>query len=641
MKNRKNFIKSSLFSLFFLASCSPITNSSSLSSSTPEEEFVAVPQTYRTGSFRLELMNTVLREGTTFYDGTNPTLYFGGRPYAQQVTYTITKGDASFSATEPLSIGTYNFEAKATLMTESLKGVFSVKKSTTILAEEGKGYYTLSEDEVQKTRLENFTYVGSLSEGKTSSLGSPKLLVIPLTFSDTSFSQRELNKIEKAYFGKDEETSWESLVSYYEKSSYGKLKFQGNVTAPYQYSFSSKEVEDRYLAKTLTVNSIIDTAVNEVLKRDNLKRSDYDTNGDGYLDGIEIIYKSSREMTDSTSSLWWCFTSSLHNNSNKENPVLNRYFWSLYSQIETPYYSDSIDAHTLVHETGHMLGLNDYYDYSSQSVPAGAVDMMDRNIGDHGAYSKYMLGWVAPKVIDGSASDFEITLSSFTDTGDCVILRNTTTDPFNNTPYDEYLMLSYVTPTGVNEQDSYGYGEYNYAGFGNRGGYSKAGLQVMHIDNRLLSFEGSHVTDANEIDYSKAAYTDVLSNEEEIQVVDGNRVLTRSPSFTMSSNTPTQSYGIGSNGLFGTTPKIKEITAIPASKTLLFQGSNGTQAMGLQSNLFGTKEYDCGASYFSNYDFRKLFNNEIVWNDGSRNNFNFQVLEQRDDSITLRFLKNF
>lgn len=641
MKNRKNFIKSSLFSLFFLASCSPITNSSSLSSSTPEEEFVAVPQTYRTGSFRLELMNTVLREGTTFYDGTNPTLYSGGRPYTQQVTYTITKGGASFSATEPLSIGTYNFEAKATLMTESLKGVFSVKKSTTILAEEGKGYYTLSEDEVQKTRLENFTYVGSLSEGKTSSLGSPKLLVIPLTFSDTSFSQRELNKIEKAYFGKDEETSWESLVSYYEKSSYGKLKFQGNVTAPYQYSLSSKEVEDRYLAKTLTVNSIIDTAVNEVLKRDNLKRSDYDTNGDGYLDGIEIIYKSSREMTDSTSSLWWCFTSSLHNNSNKENPVLNRYFWSLYSQIETPYYSDSIDAHTLVHETGHMLGLNDYYDYSSQSVPAGAVDMMDRNIGDHGAYSKYMLGWVTPKVIDGSASDFEITLSSFTDTGDCVILRNTTTDPFNNTPYDEYLMLSYVTPTGVNEQDSYGYGEYNYAGFGNRGGYSKAGLQVMHIDNRLISFEGSKVDEDDNIDYSKAAYTDVLSDNEEISLIDGEKVLTSSPSFTMSSNTPSQSYGISSNGKFGQTPKFKEITAIPASKTLLFQGSNGTQAMGLQSNLFGTKAYDCGSSYFSNYDYRKLFSDGITWNDRSQNNFNFQVIEQRDESITLRFLKNF
>ena len=639
MKNRKNIYKTALFSLVFLASCAstPATSSSSLK----EEEFTPVPQTYRTGSFRLELQNTVLREGTTFYDGTIPTLYSGGRPYTQQVTYSLTKGNDSFSASEPLSVGRYNFEAKATLMSESLKGSFEVKKSTTILGQEGKGYYTLSEEDVLKTRLENFTYVGSLSEGKTPSIGSPKLLVIPLTFSDTSFSQRELDKLQKAYFGKDTDTSWESLVSYYEKSSYGKLKFEGKVVAPYQYSLSSKEVEDRYLAKSLTVGKIVDAVVEAVLKRDGLNRNDYDDNQDGYLDGVEIIYKSSREMTSSTQNLWWCFTSSLHNNPNQENPIQDRYFWSLYSQIETPYYSNSIDAHTLVHETGHMLGLNDYYDYSSQSVPAGAVDMMDRNIGDHSAYSKYMLGWVTPKVIDGSASDFEVTLSSFTDTGDCVILRSTTEDPFNKTPYDEYLMLSYITPTGVNEQDSRGYGEYNYAGYGNRGGYSEAGLQVMHIDNRLLSFEGSHVTDANEIDYSKAAYTDVLSDEEEIQVVDGNRVLTRSPSFTMSSNTPTQSYGIGSNGLFGTTPKIKEITAIPASKTLLFQGSNGTQAMGLQSNLFGVKEYECGASYFSNYDFRKLFNNETVWNDGSKNNFNFQVLEQTDDSITLRFLKNF
>mgnify|MGYP007084334279 FL=1 len=63
--------------------------------------------------------------------------------------------------------------------------------------------------------------------------------------------------------------------------------------------------------------------------------------------------------------------------------------------------------------------------------------------------------------------------------------------------------------------------------------------------------------------------------------------------------------------------------------------------MGVQSNLFGTKEYDCGSTYFSNYDYRKLFNDDLVWNDGSKNNFNFQVLEQKDDSITLRILKNF
>ena len=640
MKNQKNIIKIALFSLVLLSGCMQTPSSSSFSSSS-EEEFVPVPATYRTGSFRLELANTLLREGTTFYDGTSPILYSGGRPYTQQVVYSINKDGVSFSAAEPLSIGRYTFKAKATLMSDSLKGTFEVKKSATALGKEGKGYYTISEEETLKTRLQNFTYVGALSEGKTPSIGSPKLLVIPLSFSDTSFSQKELNKIEKAYFGKDADTSWESLVSYYEKSSYGKLKFEGKVVAPYQYSLTSKEVEDRYLGKTLTVNDIVDSVVREVFKRDNLNRKDYDDNEDGYLDGVEIIYKSSREMTDSTKTLWWCFASSLHNEPKKENPIQNRYFWSLYSQIETPYYSDSIDAHTLVHETGHMLGLNDYYDYTSKTVPAGAVDMMDRNIGDHCAYSKYMLGWVTPKVVDGSASDFEITLSSFTDTGDCLILRNTTEDPFNNTPYDEYLMLSYITPSGVNEQDSHGYGEYNYAGYGNRGGYSKAGLQAMHIDNRLLSFEGSKVSENNEIDYSKAAYTDALNNEESIQIVDGNRILTSSPSFTMSSNTPTQSYGINSNGLFGVTPKIKEITAIPASKTLLFQGSNGTQAMGVQSNLFGTKEYDCGSTYFSNYDYRKLFNDDLVWNDGSKNNFNFQVLEQKDDSITLRILKNF
>ncbi len=632
MKNRKISIGLAFFSLLCVTGCNE--------SPTEETSFVVTPKTYRVASYRLELANSVLREGTTFYDGTNPILYKGGSLYEQKITYTIKKGNASYSAGDRLSAGSYTFEAKTGAMSsdEVIKGDFEVRSSRPIEGREGKGYHTLSDEEVSRTAVSNYKFVGSLGEGKTASTGSPNLLVIPLYFEGDglTFSDKELNKIEKAYFGKAEETSWESVTSYYEKSSYGKLKFQGKVVSPYCYPSSSLSVEKAFLAGRLSVNDIVEGAVKEVLSRDNINPTDYDTNSDGYLDGIEIIYKTTQSMTEATTSLWWCFTSSLHTEANKESPVTDRYFWSLYSQIETPYYQNSIDAHTIVHETGHMLGLNDYYDYDSKSVPAGAVDMMDRNVGDHSAYSKYLLGWINPKIIDGSASDFKITLSSFTDTGDCVILRNTVSDPFNGTPYDEYLMLSYVTPTGVNLQDSQGYAEYSY-----KGCYKRSGLQLTHIDNRLMSFEGSAVSSDGYLDYSKAAYTDILANEEKIEAIDGKNILTKSPSFTMTSNSASQSYAIDAKGNFVGNSKYREITLVPANKSTSFLSSTDLSAMGSQANLFGLSSYGCGSSYFSNYAYKGLFPDETTWNDGSQNNYVFEVLSQSNSTITIRFIKNF
>ena len=641
MKNRKILVISALFFISPLFSCaSDNVPSSSSPSSSQKEEFVLEPATFRVGNFRLELKNTRLLEGTTFVDGAAPFLYSGGKPVNGQITYLVKKNGTAFPADEPLSVGEYTFEVNTSAMTENITGSFSVRPSQTTQGEEGKGYHTISSSQSEKYRIENFSGIGALGDGKTPSIGSPKILVIPLSFSDTSFSKGELDKIEKAYFGKKEETSWESLRSYYESSSYGKLTFEGMVTDPFQYRLSSLETEQSYLAQTLTVSQIVDEVVSSVFTRDNLDPSDYDYDGDGYLDGVEVIYKSSRSMNANTEGLWWCFTSSLFDEPDKNSPKLNRYFWSLYSQIETYYYSDAIDAHTLVHETGHMLGLNDYYNYDGTSFEGGLVDMMDHNVGDHGAYSKYLLGWVTPKVVDGTSDDFTVTLSSFTDTGDCLILRNTVDDPFNGTPYDEYLMLSYITPTGVNEQDSHGYGEFNY-GYGRGAAYAKSGLLLNHIDNRVISLKGSTINDAGGLKTTKASYTDEISNEEAIETIDGERTLTSSLTYTVSNNTPSQSQSVRSDGSLSNSSSVKETTIIPASKTRAFQGRSATSQMGSQDLLFGTKEFSCGSSYFSNYAYRNLFLSGTTWNDGSQNNFNFQIVSQTGSDVTIRFIRNF
>ena len=74
-----------------------------------------------------------------------------------------------------------------------------------------------------------------------------------------------------------------------------------------------------------------------------------------------------------------------------------------------------VDAHTFIHETGHLLGLDDYYDYNDYRGAKGGLygaDMMDNNIGDHGSVNKLLLGWIEPTVVCG-AGEINIDLLSF------------------------------------------------------------------------------------------------------------------------------------------------------------------------------------------------------------------------------------
>ena len=78
------------------------------------------------------------------------------------------------------------------------------------------------------------------------SVGESKILVIPIQTSDDKFTQKELKLIQDGFFGTEEETGWESVASYYEKSSYGKLSISGEVTAPITLNFSTAQLEAKY-----------------------------------------------------------------------------------------------------------------------------------------------------------------------------------------------------------------------------------------------------------------------------------------------------------------------------------------------------------------------------------------------------------
>ena len=318
---------------------------------------------------------------------------------------------------------------------------------------------------------------------KLKSLGEQKILVIPVVikgFEDLATKEVK-DQINTAFFGDTEDTGFESVASYYNKSSYGRLTLKGKVTDFFSPNLTAEEILSysnpnygEYGLFNLS-NLAIDWYKEN---HDDIK--DYDNNQDGFVDGVWLIYLApnySNAIGKVPSDLMWAFSFSNFDNLGKgdvNSPLAMSYSWASYDFMYDGYGNDVIDAHVYIHETGHMLGLEDYYCSSGANIsPMGRVDMMDDDLGDHSPYSKFALGWCEPYIIDEAGT---ITLNSFTETGDCLLFK---TNNYNNTPFDEYIMIDYVTPTGLNEKDY-------IEGYRNKYGYQEVGVRFTYINSLAI-----------------------------------------------------------------------------------------------------------------------------------------------------------
>ena len=304
-----------------------------------------------------------------------------------------------------------------------------------------------------------------------------KVLVIPVEFTDYKADNQMVEVLEKAFFGTSEETGWESLKSYYYKSSYGKCNITGTVLPVFSTGNSSTYYDN--LEDDAAVNSIIKAALEKYDA--SINYDEYDSDGDKYIDSIYIIYTAPINY-ESDDSLYWAFS--------------YQYFtddYEYYDNVEADFYCfmgyDFIfealangqkvkyNAETIIHESGHLFGLDDYYDYDDSKGPKGGIgggDMMDYNVGDHNAFSKLILGWLTPSVIDANniSADITIDLNSFGNTGDCLVICN----GWENSYFDEYYVIDFYTPDGLNALE---------AGFS--GLFSTSGIRIYHIDATLNS----------------------------------------------------------------------------------------------------------------------------------------------------------
>ena len=345
------------------------------------------------------------------------------------------------------------------------------------------------------------------------SVGDQKVLVVPVTFTNTTqYATPAVHEmIEKTFFGESDETGWESVASYYKKSSYGKLNLIGEVQPYFNFDLTTRQVGELEVSRTQGIGEgfywdqthhLIETLY-DTLDADLLK--DYDQDGDGHVDALWMVYIADiHALGGGDNDPFWAYKFYWNRLPDTAKPTPNVYAWASYNfALEgTGYDSDKPDAHTFIHEMGHVLGLPDYYDYDSKTSPTGALDMMDNNIGDHNMYSKYRLNWATPYYVTGNA---KIKLKPAESSGEFVLIKN----DWNGHVYDEYILLEYYTPTGLNEKDSLNNGYVTKNSNGGIKNFTDKGVRMWHVDSRLQLH-----TFSNEGDHISSAYTDEITYDE-------------------------------------------------------------------------------------------------------------------------------
>ncbi len=342
------------------------------------------------------------------------------------------------------------------------------------------------------------------------SVTSAKYLIVPIWFTDSDdfididYRENVRQDIEKAYLGTEEETGWESVKTYYAKDSFGKLEIDGVVTDWYPCQYSYKDFCEENSGISMTRNLVLQVYTWYKKNNGNAPLLDFDRDTDGFIDSVILIYGALDQYglyysgvdtgKENNGNMWgYTYWAADGNKCNRYNPGPNAFFWASYdfmyswgdyakSRTGKSNYGTGdtkhtiIDSHTFVHETGHLFGLPDYYNYGGGTSASLQFSMQDHNIGAHDPYSRFALNWASAYV---PTETVKLHLKPMEESGEFILL----TPQYNNSAFDEYLAIELYTPTRLNEMDA----TYNYGGY--HVGPQTFGVRLWHIDSRLYSIK--------------------------------------------------------------------------------------------------------------------------------------------------------
>jgi len=265
-------------------------------------------------------------------------------------------------------------------------------------------------------------------------VGSPKIFVLLIEFADYPHNSptNDQAAITKKLFGKPTGGSlpYDNLSNFYARASYGKLDLSNGVTLGW---YNTNLPRSMVTKTTAGREQLIMTALNSF--NPTVDFSTFDNDGDGYIDYFGVIWSG---PDSGWASFWWGYQTVW-----QENPsyTLDRKKLWLYSwQWESKPVGGVFNPLAMIHETGHALGLPDYYDYTKGTGPNGGVGGLDQmdNYGDHNCFSKWMLDWISPTVIASGSQ--RLTLKASGNSPDAVMMMP---EAANSKLFSEYFMAQH------------------------------------------------------------------------------------------------------------------------------------------------------------------------------------------------------
>lgn len=344
-----------------------------------------------------------------------------------------------------------------------------------VISRNSKGYLVRSADnsqikKVAARRAERNAQRAQRAERRKSLAAADmdKGLVILVQFADRSFASGNTREAFDDMLNGDNYTYDEatgSVRQYYSDQSDGKfqpnLVVYGPVTLSKGYAYygsNSSQGNDSYCG------NMVAEACQLAYEQYNINLAEFDQDGDGYVDFVDILYAGYGEAdyggSDAADCIWPCEWSLAGSDYGKAltlgNTKINTF--SCHQELNGTSRKRA-GIGTACHELGHVFGLPDFYDYDNPTV--GQWDIMDggaylnngKTPPNFSGYERMCSGWAKPEILNEETNNVRLeNLQSsqqifiVTETGEHN-LSGSNPDPKNffilenrqNTGWDKYL----------------------------------------------------------------------------------------------------------------------------------------------------------------------------------------------------------
>lgn len=315
-----------------------------------------------------------------------------------------------------------------------------------------------------------------------------EIMVVLISFKDGyQVNHRDFEKLFTGEYG--DNLYLRSVSSYYRYNSYGKDLFNFHFYY-YDSPMTSKEVYD-YVNDTSSrfppAHTLLFDAFEELKARYPKEINGLDTDGDGYFPACYFV--TAENVSALPDPLFYGSTVDSSYIGVPGDVGFRRFVKISYERLTGMLEPAVQTGYTrpLVHESGHLFGIDDYYDFHEYEGGlidvTGGLDMHSHDLGDENVFSKFAVGWLSPYYVTPDTESVTITIGNSSLHNDAILIP--TTAGWNGTAFDEYILIDVLARFGANgydwkllsnEEDHYPAPHKNGMG----------GVRVYHVDARLV-----------------------------------------------------------------------------------------------------------------------------------------------------------